>query len=164
MGITVLYINSATSKGGPARRRCGFLNAHAGRGSHRRTQWNTWLSYLLILEERYSQCCASARAGEPFRGRPLYTDSHYWYTSHIHPPTRSTAVTRKSTHTYTLPQATKDMRRIEMYVSLFQRQITCSMHSTDPVLCWDISALLRVTLANIGNVRKMYACTHTWTE
>lgn len=64
-------------RGEPARRRSGVLNAHAGGGSHRRAQRNTWLSYLLILEERYSQCCASARAGEPFRGRPLHTDSHY---------------------------------------------------------------------------------------
>lgn len=91
----------------------GFPNAHIRRGSHRSTLWNTWLSCLLILEERYSQCCASACASKPFRGRPLSTDSHYWYTSHIHLPTRSTADTRKSTRTYT-PQAIKDMQCIEM--------------------------------------------------
>lgn len=84
-----------------------------GRGSPRSRLWNAWLSCLLILEERYSQCCASACADEPFRGRPLCTDSHYWYTSHSHQPTRSTADTRKGTHTYTLSQSIKDTRRIE---------------------------------------------------
>lgn len=87
------------------------FRARSGRGFPRSTLWNTRLSCLLILEERYSQACAASRAGEPFRGRLLCTDSQYWYTSHIHPPTRSTAVTsRKSTHTYTLSQAMKNMR------------------------------------------------------
>lgn len=69
--------------------------ARNGRTSPRSTLWNSRLSCLLILEERYSQACASSRAGEPFRGRLLCTDSHYWYTSHIHPPTRSTAATSR---------------------------------------------------------------------
>lgn len=79
-----------------------FPNAYGCRDSPRSTLRNTWLSFLLILEERYSQSCTSSCAGKPFRGRPLCTHSHYGYTSHIHSPTQSTAdtSTKAPTHTH----------------------------------------------------------------
>lgn len=75
------------------------LNVCSRWGSLRSSPWNTWLSCLLILEERYSQ----PRAAEPFRGRPPCTGSHCSYTSHIHPPQgqRGREPTPSHTHTST---------------------------------------------------------------
>lgn len=101
ISILLLKMKLGDFKSGPDSCSSGFPNASSGRGSPRSTLWNTRLSCLLILEERYSQSCASSCASKPFRGRLLCTDSHYWYTSHIHPPTRSTAATSPKAPTRT---------------------------------------------------------------
>lgn len=133
-----------------------FPNARGDRGSPRSTLWNTRLSCLLILQGRYSQTCVSSRAAEPFRGRLLCTDSHYWYTSHIHPPTQQQLQAERHPHvrsqTFTAPRGSYKHRNVNL--CLFQHT-TSSLMCIRPKLCSDFSALF--SLFGRENVRKINA-------
>lgn len=65
---------------------------------------NTWLSCLLILEERYSQSCASSSLlEEDLAAQTVTTDTHHVSTHGV-----SGTYETQSGHTYALSQAIKD--------------------------------------------------------
>ena len=122
--------------------------------------WNTWLSCLLILEEKGipSPVPLPVQASL-LRGRPLRSDSHSWYTSHIQPPTRSAADTSRrgrgwgSTRTYYLimQRFAAHMHAPSQITGMYLRLITRRMWRSHPALCGDFfPALLGVSERNSG--------------